>query len=322
MMAFVLLTFCLVLGIIFGGFYLFVLRPETREQTALRKRLRGSIAPEQARVGTLESPAERLSGMKALNVVLSRTSGISGPLERMITQSGLKVTVGTLLLASALLGCVTYLVVKELTYFTYLGLAAAPFGAMVPFVVVRVARTKRLRLFEEQFPEAIALLARSLRAGHSFPTGLTMVADEIPAPVGSEFKLVHDRQNFGMPLSDALKGLADRVPVLDARFFVTAVLTQRETGGNLSEVLDNLATVIRDRFRVKRQVRVLTAHGRITGWILAGLPPSLAGVLCFISPEHMTTLVTDPMGIQMLAVAGFLQVSGTLIIRKLVDVPY
>jgi tight adherence protein B len=321
-MGFVLLTFCLVLGIIFGSYYAFVLRPETIEQTALRKRLRGSIPAGPAPVGTLERPAERLSGVQALNVVLSRTSGISGPLERMITQSGLKVTVGTLLLASAFLACVSYLVVKWLTYFTYLGLAAAPFGAMVPFVVVRVARTKRLRLFEEQFPEAIGLLARALRAGHAFPTGLTMVADEIPAPVGTEFKLVHDRQTFGMALGDALKGLADRVPVLDARFFVTAVLTQRETGGNLSEVLDNLASVIRDRFRVKRQVRVVTAHGRITGWILAGLPPSLAGVLCVISPGHMTTLVTDPLGIQMLAVAGFLQVSGTLIIRKLVNVPY
>ena len=169
-MAFVLLTFCLVLGIIFGGFYLFVLRPETLEELALRKRLRGSIAPEQARVGTLESPAERLSGMKALNVVLSRTSGISGPLERMITQSGLKVTVGTLLLASALLGCVTYLVVKWLTYFTYLGLAAAPFGAMVPFVVVRVARTKRLRLFEEQFPGS----HRAARAGAA---GRSLISD-------------------------------------------------------------------------------------------------------------------------------------------------
>jgi len=321
-MGFVLLTFCLVLGIIFGAYYVFVLRPETLEQAALRKRLRGSTPAGTAPVGTLERPADRLSGVRALNAVLSRTSGISGPLERLITQSGLKVTVGTLLLASAFLACVSYLIVKWLTYFTYLGLAAAPFGAMVPFVVVRAARTKRLQLFEEQFPEAIGLLARALRAGHAFPTGLTMVADEIPAPVGTEFKLVYDRQTFGMPLADALKGLADRVPVLDARFFVTAVLTQRETGGNLSEVLDNLATVIRDRFRVKRQVRVVTAHGRITGWILAGLPPSLAAVLCFVSPGHMTTLVTDPLGIQMLAVAGFLQVSGTLIIRKLVNVPY
>ena len=321
-MGFVILTFGLVLGIIFGSYYAFVLRPETSEQRALRQRLRSSATPERLVVGKLERPTDRLSTVQVLNVVLSRGSGVSGPLERLITQSGLKITVGTFVLASALLGFVTFLAVKWFTYYTYLGLAAAPFGAALPLLIVRHARTKRLMLFEEQFPEAIELLARALRAGHAFPTGLTMVADEIPAPVGAEFKLVHDRQNFGMPLGDALKGLADRVPVIDARFFVTAVLTQRETGGNLSEVLDNLASVIRDRFKVKRQVRVVTAHGRITGWILAALPPSLAVVLCFVSPGHMNSLITDPLGIQMLAVAGFLQVSGTLIIRKLVNVPY
>jgi tight adherence protein B len=149
-----------------------------------------------------------------------------------------------------------------------------------------------------------------------------MVADEIPDPVGSEFKQVYDSKNFGMPLNDALKAFAVRIPILDARFFVTAVLTQRETGGNLSEVLDNLASVIRDRFKVKRQVRVVTAHGRITGWILAGLPPALAGVICIVSPQHMATLIGDPLGIKMIAFAGTMQIIGTLIIRKLVNVPY
>jgi tight adherence protein B len=149
-----------------------------------------------------------------------------------------------------------------------------------------------------------------------------MVADEVPDPVGAEFKLVYDRQNFGMSMSDALKGLAERVPILDAKFFATAVLTQRETGGNLSEILDNLSGVIRERFKVKRQVRVVTAHGRITGWILSAMPPSLALILCFVSPEHMKSLVTDPLGIQMLAVGGTMQVIGTLIIRKLVNIRY
>ena len=192
----------------------------------------------------------------------------------------------------------------------------------MPYLIVRHVRTKRFEKFEEQFPEAIDLMARALQAGHAFPTGLQMVADEAPAPIGPEFKLVYDRQNFGMPLNDALKGLAERVPILDARFFATAVLTQRETGGNLSEVLDNLATVIRDRFKVKRQVRVLSAHGRITGWILSAMPPALGVLLTFVSPEHMKTMVTDPLGIQMLAVAGTFQVIGTIIIRKLVNVPY
>ena len=176
--------------------------------------------------------------------------------------------------------------------------------------------------FEEQFPEAIDLLSRALRAGHAFTTGLSMVAEEMPEPVGTEFRLAYDRQNFGMPLPEALKSLGERVPLLDARFFVTAVLTQREAGGNLAEVLDNLARVIRDRFKVKRQVRVITAHARITGWVLALLPPSLGVALTLLSPEHMGLLWTDPIGIKMVVVAIVLQVVGTLLIRKLVNIEY
>ena len=113
-----------------------------------------------------------------------------------------------------------------------------------------------------------------------------MVAEEMPAPIGPEFKLLYDQQNYGMPLPDALKEFARRVPLLDARFFVTAVLIQREAGGNLAEILDNIATVIRDRFRVKRQIRVISAHARMTGWVLIGVPPSLGAVLFIINPNH------------------------------------
>jgi len=318
----VLLTFLLILSLVVGLYYAFVVVPESREQTALLRRLGGTGAVATPSVGKLERQVEQLSNVRLVNVVLQRASGVSGPLERLVTQSGLKITVGTLLLAAAFGGCVAYLLVKWLTHFTYLALGTVPLGVMAPFIVVRYFRAKRLEKFEEQFPESIELIARALRAGHAFPTGLQMVADEVPEPVGAEFKLVYDRQNFGMPMPDALKGMAERVPVLDARFFVTAVLTQRETGGNLSEVLDNLATVIRDRFKVKRQVRVVTAHGRATGWILSALPPSLAGILCFISPDHMQTLISDPLGIKMLVGAGAMQITGTLIIRKLVNVPY
>ena len=160
--------------------------------------------------------------------------------------------------------------------------------AFVPFLVVRFKATKRMRKFEEQFPEAIDLIARALRAGHAFTTGLALVAEEAPQPVAGEFRLLYDQQNFGMPLPDALKAFAERIPLLDARFFVTAVLTQRESGGNLAEILGNLANVIRERFKVKRQVRVISAHGRITGWVLSGLPPSLAAAFMIIvaEPHH------------------------------------
>jgi len=202
------------------------------------------------------------------------------------------------------------------------GLVLAPIAFLAPFLFLKFKRERRIAMFEEQFPEALDLLARSLRAGHALTTGIALVAEEMPDPVGPEFRLLYDRQNFGMPFPDALREFGERIPVLDAKFFTTAVLIQRESGGNLSEVLGNLSTVIRERFRVKRQVRVLSAHGRITGWVLSGLPPALAGAFMVTSPNHMSTLVNEPLGRQMIVFALLLQVIGTLIIRKLVNIEY
>ena len=149
-----------------------------------------------------------------------------------------------------------------------------------------------------------------------------MVADEIPEPVAGEFKRLYDQQNYGMDLGEALKDFAARLPLLDPKFFVTAVLTQREAGGNLAEVLDNLARVIRDRFRVKRQIRVISAHGRLSGWVLAGMPPALALFLAARSPENFMVLFRDPLGIRMIVIAIILQFVGMLIIRRIVNVEY
>jgi tight adherence protein B len=149
-----------------------------------------------------------------------------------------------------------------------------------------------------------------------------MVSDEIPAPVGAEFRLLFDQQNFGMSLPEALKAFGSRIPLIDARFFVTAVLTQREMGGNLSEVLDKLSAVIRDRFKVKRQVRAVSAHGRITGTVLMALPPVTAGVLFVLSPNHIRLLIDDPMGVQMVVMAVALQAIGIVWIRRVLQVEY
>jgi tight adherence protein B len=191
-----------------------------------------------------------------------------------------------------------------------------------PFVAVRIAEARRVQQFEDQFPQAIDLIAGSLRAGHAFTTGVLMVADEVQDPLGAEFRLLYDQQNFGMSLPDALKAFARRVPLLDARFVITAVLTQREAGGNLAEVLDNLSNLIRERSRVRRQVRVASAHGRITGWILSAMPPILAGVMLLVAPEHMRGFISDPLGVRMIIVALILQVAGTLAIRRIVNVEY
>jgi len=322
----VLITFVMVLGIIGAAYYLLVLKPEDDEQRDLRRRLKTSRAPgSRAAAGAdpgllrTETP---LSEIPVVNAILGFTGILSRPTQRLIDRSGMTITVGTLLLLCLCAAVGVFLVVQMLTR---LPLAAAVMGvaaAYIPIWFVGFKARGRIAKFEEQFPEAIDLLARALRAGHAFTTGLSMVAEEMPDPVGTEFRLAYDRQNFGMPVPEALKSLGERVPLLDARFFVTAVLTQREAGGNLSEVLDNLAQVIRERFKVKRQVRVITAHARITGWVLAMLPPSLGAVLTLLAPEHMSLLWTHPTGIRMVVVALILQVVGTLIIRKLVDVEY
>ena len=211
----------------------------------------------------------------------------------------MKLTVGGLLLASACLFLAAWLVIGWITRLQWLGLAAGALLAFVPFHVRPLqGDAGGCGSSRSSFPDAIDLIARALRAGHAFTTGLALVAEEAPQPVAGEFRLLYDQQNFGMPLADALKAFAERLPLLDARFFVTAVLTQRESGGNLAEILGNLANVIRERFKVKRQVRVISAHGRITGWVLSGLPPSLAAAFMITSPNHIMTLVERSAGRQ------------------------
>jgi len=317
------IVFAAVLAIILGLYWTFVLRLEQSDDAELQRRLKpegnAAAVPKQFRI---LKPTERLSDVRGLNQFLGRMGNVTGRLQRDITQAGLKMTVGSLLLASGCCGLGAYAIVKLLTLSSLFGLIAGVIAIWFPFVYLSYMKNRRLKKFEEQFPEAIDLIGRALRAGHAFTTGLAMAAEEIPKPVGEEFKLLYDRQNFGMPLPEAMKAFAARIPIIDARFFVTAVLTQRETGGNLGEVLDNLASVIRDRFRVKRQIRVLTAHGRITGWILAGMPPALAAAMMMTTPSHLRMMINDPLGVQMIVGALVLQVIGTLIIRKLVNIPY
>ena len=188
----------------------------------------------------------------------------------------------------------------------------------VAFLVQR--RGARLHKFEEQFPEALDLMARALRAGHAFQTSLGMAADEMKEPVGPEFKKTYDQQNYGLPLRDALQQMTERVPLLDVRFFVTAVLIQRETGGNLSEILDNLAHVVRERFKIRRQVRVYTAHGRFTAGVLLSLPAALAIALMFINPEHMNVLFKERMGQTLLVAAIVMQGIGFIWIRNVIKI--
>jgi tight adherence protein B len=317
-----IIIFVLVLTIVVGAYWLAILRPEGREQAVVRKRVKASVDVTRAtQIGVLKD-VKRLSSVPAVEALLLQIKGVTSPLQLLIEQSGLRLSVGQLLLACGCGALLPFLVVARASGQPLAGVVAGAIGAALPYLWVKRARAQRLWKFEEQFPEAVDLISRSLRSGHAFPTGMALVAEEMPQPVGGEFKLLYDRQNFGMPMPEALKDFARRIPVLDAQFFVTAVLTQREAGGNLAEVLDNLASVVRERFKVKRQVRVISAHGRITGWILAALPPVLALAFFIMSPKHMQTLLNDPLGIQMMMAAAVLQSFGSLVIRKIVNIQY
>lgn len=317
-------TFALAVGIIYGLYWLLVVRPEQQSRQAITRRLKktGISQPDEVAHVDLVRDEKRLSSVPALEKTLERAGLRSSALQAMLDGADVDMTVGRFLLVSALSGAVTYLIVQLLLRQMGISAVLGLVGMFVPYVVINRKRTVRLRRFEEQFPEAIELIARAMRAGHGLSTGLGMVADEIQAPVGREFRLLYDWQNYGMSLPEALQRFGQRMPLMDARFFVTAVLTQREAGGNLGEVLDNLARVIRERFRVKRQIRVLSAHGRMTAGVLSGLPPSLAAFFMLTSPDYMAELTTDPLGVRMAIGAIVLQIIGMLVIRKLVDIEY
>jgi tight adherence protein B len=314
-------TFAICFAVIYSAYWAFVLRPEAQAAGTVRRRLKRDHVRLVQRAQLLKQ-IQVLSAIGAVDAFLKRGKSHTQKFQTLIEQAGLKITVGTLLTGSAALAALVFYVLQRVGAWTIVAAGAAALAAFMPVNVVKYKRTLRMRKFEEQFPEALDLLGRALRAGHAFTTGIEMVGKEMPDPIGPEFRILYDQQNYGMPLPDALRLFAERIPVLDARFFVTAVLIQRESGGNLSEVLDNLAGVIRERFRVKRQIRVISAHGRLTGWILVCLPPCLALVLFTINEETRTLMFNDPLGQQMMMAAATLQVIGTLIMRKIINIEY
>lgn len=320
----VYVVFVVVLVVVFSIFYAAVLRPEDRERQVISRRLAGGPAGSASarRRSTLLKSVRDVTAVPLLDRMIAPWQAVSRPIATTIEQADLKLTVGALLATSMIAALLGYVLTFALGGFAWMALLAAGLAFWLPLAIVRHMATKRIRTFEEQFPEGIDLVTRALRAGHAFSSALAMVADEGPQPVAGEFKKLYDEQNFGMPLPDAMRAFAARIPVIDAKFFVTAVLTQRESGGNLSEVLDNLARVVRERFKVKRQIRVLSAHGRITGAVLMALPPFLALSFMVTTPSHLQTLTGDVLGWWMIGGAILLQLTGSLIIRKLVNIEY
>src|SRR5262249_40883061 len=198
--------------------------------------------------------------------------------------------------------------------------AAALVTAGVPFAVAAIMRQRRFNKFEEQFPEAMDLLGRAVRAGHAFTTGFELIGKELPDPLGEEFRIAFQQQNLGVPLRDALANMAVRLPLPDVRIFVSSLQIQRETGGNLGEILDTMSHVIRERFKLRRQIQIFTAEGRLSSYMLTVIPFVALGGLSILQPDYIKPLFNDPRGQMALTVAGVLQVIGYLVINKIIKI--
>jgi tight adherence protein B len=262
---------------------------------------------------------EVLSRIPAFDTWLRRSERVSA-LQKVLAQGNVDVRAGNFLMlcavSSLLLGLIAFIAGGQLLF----GWVGVLLGFFLPYAYASHRRSKRFAKFEEKFPEAIDTLARAVRAGHAFTTALEMIANEVSEPVAGEFRQLYEEQKFGLPVRDALLNLAERIPVVDVKFFVTAVMLQRETGGNLAEILDNLSYVIRERFKILRQVRVHTAQGRLTMVLLMGLPPTIVAIMQVVNPGFIRPLFTDPLGHALIVGGITLQTLGYFVIRRIIRI--
>jgi len=292
-----------------------------KRHRAIRKRLDGLTA---------ETPVEgeafypilrddKLSGIPAMNRLLSRFR-FSQNLQRLIDQAGIPMKAGALVLGMLSLGGLVSLLILNFLDSILLALAAGLAAASLPYIYVRRQKTKRQRDFESLLPEAIDLITNALKSGFSLESSLSMVSKEIPDPVGIEFAIAFEEQNLGIGLTDALSNMETRVESEDLGLFTTALTIQKKTGGNLVEILEKIGSTIRERFQLKRQVRVFTAQGRLSGFVLVLLPIITAIVLLAINPEYLKTLLVERAGNFMLGGAIIMQILGIWVIRRIVDI--
>ena len=262
---------------------------------------------------------ELLSGIPALNRFLLRWGWVAN-IRTFIAQAGMRLRAGKLMLISAVAALIGFQACNLAYGSLLLAFPVGVLSAFLPLGYIALKRARRLKAFEKQFPEVIELLARSVRAGHSFTSGMEIVATDLAEPVAGEFRTTFDEQRFGLPMRDALLNLCERVPLVDVRFFVIALLVQKETGGNLAEILDNLSHVIRERFRIAGEVQIRTAQGRLTAGILIAMPIVMLLILKVINPEYANVLFLDPWGRSMLIAAACMQLMGAVLLWKIVRI--
>ena len=315
-----ILVFLITMTLVVLSIYYFVEIPAARRR--LQERMssaRDTIltsSSEDEEVNLLRS--EVMSNIPILHRILVQMPGAK-QLSLFVQQSAVNITPGMLVTLSILTLWIVFLLSFLIGAPFTLALLLAVLSGAIPFIVIGIIRQRRFLRFEEIFPDAIDLLARAVRAGHAFTTGLDLIAKELPAPVSEEFARAYDEQNMGLPIRDVFTNLTRRVPVVDVRIFVTALLIQRESGGNLAEILDNLSYVIRERFKLMRQIKVYTAQGRLSLYFLVAIAPLMGVMVYFINPDYIMRLFEDPMGHVLLITGIILQVMGYFVIRKIIQ---
>jgi tight adherence protein B len=305
---------------VFGAYFL-----ATRGSEAKRRRLQQRLSD--ALLYTKRADDEEIqlarqelmSEIPGLSRVLMRMQ-LATRLRRMLDQADLHITVSRLLMLSLMAGMLAAVAVSVVSISKLFMVTAFVVASSLPFLRIAYKRRKRLNAFLGQLPDALELMSRALQAGHAFAESLHMISTEMPDPIATEFRKTYEEQNLGLSLKLALENMSERVPLLDLRLCVTAILIQRETGGNLAEILEKVSHTIRERFRILEDLNTLTTSSRMSAWILCGLPVFVALAVSIMNPDYMSVLWRDPRGHNLLYAAGFMQLTGMLIIRKILKI--
>jgi tight adherence protein B len=314
------LVFILALLLVLGA-YLAATHGSDAKRRKLQKRLQEALlhSAHTEDIEVVLARNELMSEIPALNRLLLRVQ-TALHLKRMLDQADLHITPSRLVMFSVMAGILALVAVSMITISLPLIVLAGLFAASLPFIHVWWKRKKRFDAFLENLPDALELMARALSAGHAFSESLQMISQEMPEPIAGEFHKTYEEQNLGLSLKLALENLMERIPLLDLRMCVTAVLIQRETGGNLAEILEKVAYTIRERFRIMGDLKTLTTSSRLSAWLLCGLPIFVAIAVTFMNPDYMAVLWKDQRGHYLIAAALFMQVTGMLIVRKILNI--
>ena len=301
--------------------YLITSRSSDAKRALLKERLADAIrsSAHSSDVDVQLAREELMSEIPWMNRVLLKLQ-VTSKLKETIDQADSHITVMRLVLFSLTAGVLAFLAVSMISASYLLMIFFAVIATAVPYVHIRMKRKKRLNKFLQLLPDALDLMSRGLSAGHAFTEALQMVASEMPEPISMEFRKTYEEQNLGLSLKLALENLVQRVPLLDLRMCVTAVLIQRETGGNLSELLEKVAYTIRERFRIMEDLKTMTLSSRWSAWLLCALPIFLAVYVTFMNPGYMDVMWRDSRGHKLLAIAGIMQVLGMLMVQKIMKI--